>query len=193
MQTTSHELINDLLARVGKAADTVSNFRKLSKEEMNARKTASDWSLLECIEHLNIYGNFYLAEIESRLLANKRMPASADFKSGIIGNYFANLVQVKKGKLKKMKTPGVMDPLHTELSITTIERFLKQLDMLRSLLEQAKQTDLVKVKTSISLTKLIRLRLGDTFRFLVYHIERHVLQAQRTQADVKVSSTGTVT
>ena len=53
--------------------------------------------------------------------------------------------------------------------------------MLHALLEQAKQVDLVKVKTAISLTKLIRLRLGDTFRFLVTHIERHVLQAQLTQ------------
>lgn len=54
--------------------------------------------------------------------------------------------------------------------------------MLRYLLELAKNADLVKVKTSISLTKLIKLRLGDTFRFLVNHIERHVLQAQQTQA-----------
>jgi len=181
MQMNSHELINDLQARVTKAAERVSKFRSLSNEQLNSRKTATDWSLLECLEHLNIYGNFYLPEIENQLLIHKGTPASTIFKSGIIGNYFVNLMQVKKGQQKKMKTLEAMNPINAELSITTIERFLKQLEMLHGLLEQAKNTDLVKVKTAISLTKLIRLRLGDTFRFLVTHIERHVLQAQLTQ------------
>jgi len=188
MQTKSTELINDLLSRVDKAGKTVQGFKALSTEALNARKSTTGWSLLECIEHLNFYGNFYLPEIESQLLANKGRPASAVFKSGIIGNYFANLMQVKNGQLKKMKTPKVMNPIHSELSITTIERFLKQLEMLRHLLEEAKHTDLVNVKTAISLTKLIRLRLGDTFRFVVYHIERHILQAQDTQVGLKTGS-----
>jgi len=187
MQTTSNGLINDLLARLDKAGATVRSFRELSNGEMNARQMAGSWSLLGCIEHLNLYGNFYLAEIEKQLLENKGLPASPVFKSGLIGNYFANLVQLKNGRLKKMKTPSAMNPAHSALSVTTIERFLKQLDMLRSLLEQARHTDLVKVKTSIALTRLIRLRLGDTFRFLVYHIERHVWQAQQTQASLQAA------
>lgn len=125
MQTTSQELINDLQERVVKVAEIVSKFRTLSIEQLNFRKSAKDWSLLECIEHLNIYGNFYLPEIESRLLANKGMPVSPIFKSGIIGNYFAKLVQVKKGKQRKMKTLAITNPINAELSITTIERFLK--------------------------------------------------------------------
>jgi len=47
------------------------------------------------------------------------------------------------------------------------------------LLIQAKAINLVKAKTPVSLTRLLKLRLGDTLRFLVYHIERHVLQAER--------------
>ena len=97
MQMNSHELINDLQKRVTKAAEIVSKFRSLSKEQLNARKTATDWSLLECLEHLNIYGNFYLPEIEHQLLIHKGIPPSTIFKSGIIGNYFTNLVQAKKG------------------------------------------------------------------------------------------------
>jgi hypothetical protein len=43
---------------------------------------------------------------------------------------------------------------------------------------KAQKVDLTKVKTAISLSKFIKLRLGDTLRFLVYHNERHILQAQ---------------
>ena len=36
-----------------------------------------------------------------------------------------------------------------------------------------------KTKTAISISKLIKLRLGDTFRVLIYHNERHIKQAER--------------
>ncbi|MGB3549023.1 MAG: hypothetical protein WBA17_18760 [Saprospiraceae bacterium] len=36
-----------------------------------------------------------------------------------------------------------------------------------------------RTKTAVSITKLIRLRLGDTLRVVVYHNQRHVAQALR--------------
>jgi len=81
-----------------------------------------------------------------------------------------------------MKTPIDKNPLGSQLSVTTIDRFLKQQEMLRSLLERARHIDLTKTKVPISLTKFIRLRLGDTFRFFVYHIERHIRQAENVLA-----------
>jgi hypothetical protein len=78
-----------------------------------------------------------------------------------------------------MSAQKEMNPLNCDLTITTIDRFLKQQQHLESLLTQAKAIDLVKAKTPVSLTRLLKLRLGDTLRFLVYHIERHVLQAER--------------
>ncbi|MFM7022373.1 MAG: hypothetical protein ACKOXB_05295 [Flavobacteriales bacterium] len=47
------------------------------------------------------------------------------------------------------------------------------------LLEAAGKVDLKKVKTSVSISKFIRLRLGDTFRFVIYHNQRHIAQAQK--------------
>jgi hypothetical protein len=65
------------------------------------------------------------------------------------------------------------------LSITTLDRFLKQQELLKALLQQALEADITKIKTAISLSKFIKLRLGDTFRFYVYHIERHIAQAEK--------------
>jgi hypothetical protein len=131
---------------------------------------------------LNLYGNFYLPEIEQQILAQKNITQSTVFRSGLIGNYFANLMQVKDGKVKKMKSPKDKNPCNSVLATTTLDRFLKQQERLITLLVQAQNIDLTKTKTAISLTPLIRLRLGDTFRFLIYHIERHVLQAERVHA-----------
>ena len=39
--------------------------------------------------------------------------------------------------------------------------------------------DLNKTKTAISISKLIKLKIGDTFRVVVYHNERHLIQAEK--------------
>ena len=43
----------------------------------------------------------------------------------------------------------------------------------------SKNVNLDKIKTAISISKLIRLKLGDTFRVLIYHNERHIKQAEK--------------
>ncbi len=179
MQIDTNLLIEELLGITEKCSNTAKKFKELNTYQLNLKKSPAEWSILECIEHLNLYGDFYLPEIEKQILAHKSNKQPAIFESGIIGNYFANLIKVKDGYVNKMKTIKDKNPSGSELTITTIDRFLKQQELLKSLLIQAKTVDLRKTKTSISLTKFIKLRLGDTFRFLVYHIERHILQAER--------------
>ena len=141
------------------------------------------------MEHLNLYGDYYLPEIQKQMLSSTPSAGPGVFKSGWLGNYFANLMKAVPGTMKKMKSPKDKNPVNAKLTITTIDRFLKQQEMLKSLLLQASGCDLVKTKTAISLSRFVRLRLGDTLRFFVYHIERHVMQAQRL---VTAGNAGTV-
>lgn len=181
MRQDSNELINDLLALTEKSTDIARTFKDLTSEQLNFRKSAEQWSILQCLEHLNLYGDFYLPEIEKQILAQPQTTVQTIFKSGLIGNYFANLMKAQDGKLRKMKSPKDKVPSQSGLTVTTIDRFLKQQERLKALLHQARKTDLARTKVPISLTRFIRLRLGDTFRFFVYHIERHVLQAERVK------------
>ncbi len=179
MKIESSLLIDELQALTEKSSGQVQKFKSLTDVQLNFKPNPQAWSILECIEHLNLYGDYYLPEIERQILAAVGKPASPVFKTGWLGNYFAGLMQVQDGKMKRMKSPKDKVPSHSELSRTTIDRFLKQQELLKSLLQQSKAVDLQRTKTAISLTKLLRLRLGDTFRFFIYHIERHVLQAER--------------
>lgn len=184
MKTTTNILTTDLLARIDSVIDRAKRLRESGIEKLNAKKAPAQWSALECIEHLNLYGDFYLPEIEKQLDSASKAPANAVFKSGVIGNYFAGLMQKnKKGKLKKMKAPKDKTPAVSVLTLVTIERFLKQAEKLKQLMTRAALVDLTKTKTAISLTKLIRLRLGDTLRFVVYHMERHLDQAERAVSE----------
>jgi hypothetical protein len=179
MQTDNNTLIEELLTLIERATEAAKKFKELPETELNFKEDPQRWSILECIEHLNRYGEFYLPEIERSMLKPSAPQAGSVYKSGLLGNYFAKLMKVKDGKLWKMKTPADKNPVGSQLSITTIDRFLKQQEMLKSLLNQARTSDLTRTKVPISLTKLVKLRLGDTFRFFVYHIERHILQAEK--------------
>ncbi len=178
MQIENNTLIDELTAITLNALNTAKIVKTLDPLQLNAKVNPKQWSVLECIEHLNLYGDFYLPEIEHAILSQKPADKILLFRSGLLGNYFAGLMQAKNGTMKKMKSPPDKNPAKTILSVTTIDRFIKQLERLTSLLEQARNIDLTKTKTAISLTKYIRLRLGDTLRFFVYHIDRHMLQAE---------------
>lgn len=186
MLIENNVLIDDLLRRTEKSTAKVREFELLPIDQLQF-KTEGRWSILECLEHLNLYGDYYLVEIEKQIIAHQHKPASTIFKSGMLGNYFANLMEVKNGKVTKMKAPKDKNPVNRDLSRATISRFLKQQDQLISLLNQCRKIDLTKTKTALSLTRLIKLRLGDTLRFYTYHIERHVWQAERAWEEQKSS------
>ena len=182
MQIENNQLIDELLERMKKCTRMVKRYEALSVRQLQF-KNGDRWSILECLEHLNLYGDFYLVEIEKQIVTNPRRNTATKFKSGILGNYFANLMEVREGKITKMKSPKDKNPSNKDLSITTINRFLKQQEQLVNLLNQCRSIDLTRTKAAISLTKLVKLRLGDTLRFFCYHIERHVMQAERALAE----------
>jgi len=149
--------------------------------ELNKRLTNESWSVLECFEHLNLYGNFYLPEIKNRI-ETSTTKANTEFKSGWLGNYFAQSM-LPKDKLNKMKTFKSMNPIRSNLSKNTIKVFIDQQKQLLDLLTTSKTVNLNEVKTSISITPFIKLKLGDTFRVLIYHNKRHIVQAEKVLAN----------
>lgn len=177
MKMKNAELIDDLIEITNRNIQQAHAFQKLVDEQLNYKNDPTSWSILECIEHLNYYGEFYLPEIDKQLKLSKHKNGS-EYKPGWLGNYFANSMKPKE-KLKKMKTFKEMNPINSKLTTATIDKFLEQQHILLDLLEKARTIHLGKTKTAISISKMIRLKLGDTLRFFTYHNERHIVQAQK--------------
>jgi hypothetical protein len=173
----SKTLLNELIERTQRHMNEVQAFKELTKAQLNYKADAESWSVLECMEHLNRYGDYYLPEIRRRL-DQSRHSRSSTFKTGLLGNYFAKSM-LPKEKLNKMKTFQSMNPNNSKLDRSVLDKFLHQQETMLDLLNRAKEADLTKVKTSISISKLIKLRLGDTFRVVIYHNLRHIVQAKR--------------
>ena len=184
MKINNHDLLDELLAITEEVITQAKTFEQQQAETLNHRPQPASWNALECLEHLNLYGAFYLKEIEQQL-AFKRLGNSTVFKPGLLGNYFVSLVNTNRGVVKKMKSPHNMMPVQTGADNQVVSTFIAQQQQLRKLLLACYTVDLQKNRTAISLTRFIRLRLGDTLRFVVYHNRRHTLQAQRAIRDLK--------
>lgn len=178
MTISTENLINELIDLTHEHLVFAESLLLKTDAELNKRLTNESWSTLECLEHLNLYGNFYLPEIKDRIQRSTTTKATTEFKSGWLGNYFAQSM-LPKEKLNKMKAFKSMNPFHSNLSKTTVTVFIDQQNQLLDLLNASRNVNLNKIKTSISITTLIKLKLGDTFRFLIYHNKRHIVQAQK--------------
>jgi len=177
MKFIAEKLIEDLIAEFQVNIKRVDLLSQLPLEKLNYKSSPEKWSILECLEHLNLYGDFYVPAIEKSIQENK-LKTDDYFKSGVLGNYFVKSMK-PKAKLNKMKTFSANNPAGSNLDLNVIERFNKQQHAFLKSLELAKAINLTQTKTPISVSKIVKFRLGDTFRFISAHNDRHILQAEK--------------
>jgi len=115
----------------------------------------------------------------------KRYEATDDFKAGILGNYFYQMMLPKESKAKKMSAPKAHQPVADLDADKVVSEFIDQQERLLVLLEKARKINLEKARVPISIARFIKLKLGDVFMFLIAHNYRHVLQAERAAPSLK--------
>ncbi|CAM1372728.1 DinB family protein [Tenacibaculum xiamenense] len=171
------ELLNELVVLTSSHIEFVTQLSNENKESLQYKLNDKSWSAVECIEHLNLYAQFYNKEIAYRI-ETSNYPTSDVFKSGKFGNRFA-MDMLPGEKMKKMNTFKSKNPVYSKLNAENVlSEFLRLQKELLGLLEKARAKNLTKTKTSITLP-LLKFRLGDTFRFVIYHNERHIVQAKK--------------
>ena len=173
----TEKLISDLIELTKTHINLTQTLKKKTTEELNWKESPEKWSVLECIEHLNRYGDFYIPEIE-KTIANSKYKFDIKFKSGVLGNYFAQSM-LSKEKLNKMNTFKDKNPLNSKFTPIVIDVFINQQLKFIDLLNKSKKVNLTKEKVKITFTKWIRLRLGDTLKFVIYHNCTHLFQIEK--------------
>lgn len=183
MALTTKGLLQNLIETTRSNLNSAEQLKTQNIESLNWKHNSESWSALECIEHLNRYGEFYIPELTNKIRASKYKPSEI-FKSSWLGNYFSKSVSYQED-LNKMKTFKSMNPLNSKLNILTLDKFIGQQHQILELLNQSKNVNLDKTKTAISISTFIKLRLGDTLRVLIFHNERHLKQAEKAIANFK--------
>lgn len=178
MKAKNQDLITNLVKRTQEVLNQAQELLNQTEENLNKKKDAESWSALECIEHLNRYGDFYLPEVKRQITGAPAVNETTVFKAGLLGNYFAKGM-LPKENLNKMKTFKVMNASGSVLDTEVLHKFIQQQHQWLDLLTSCRTVNMTKVKTAISISKFIKLRLGDTLRVVIYHNQRHLLQALR--------------
>lgn len=183
---TTQSLLQDLHNDIAALQQiTEQEFRPLTETQLLRAPTPDQWSIAQCLEHLNSYGLYYLPRMEKAILAGEQQHswAKETFRSGWLGNYFAESMRPgTDGSIRlKMKAVKNHTPQQQLDATSVLSEFLRQQAQLLQLLNRAHRVDIGQLRIPISIGRWIRLSLGDTFRFLIAHEQRHVLQAQRVR------------
>lgn len=176
------KLIHSLIEQTRQILNQIEKLKSYDLNILTWKENPTSWCILECLEHLNLYGDFYIPQIEEKI-QNSHTKNDLEFKSGFLGNYFAKSM-LPKGKLNKMKTFKDKNPLNAQLDKQVIDRCINQQIKLLNLLNLSRKVSLNKVSIPTSISSLIKLKLGDTFQFLINHIIRHMKQIDNIQAEM---------
>ncbi len=181
----STELLDQLQSDVRHLLVIVNHLRSEDPQHLMEQPAPGEWTVVQVIEHLNSYARYYLPAIAKSLSENR--PAVEYFKPGWLGNYFTRLLQpTAEGVLKsKMKSPKDHRPAAFLDAMPVFDTFISDQHQLLDLLEQAKLKNIGRIRTPVSLSPFIRLKVGDTFRFLIAHEQRHFIQIRKVLATVK--------
>lgn len=176
MTIPTADLLQSLTAHTQRFVHRAQALRHADMDTLTQRPNPDAWNALECLEHLNLYGDHYLPAMAQQM-EQSTTPPSPSFKAGLLGNYMTESMR-PKSQLNKMKTFADKNPMRQLLDKTVIDRFLTQQTQMLALLARAHHVNLnaVKVKTTLP---LLRFNLGDTFRFVIEHNARHFEQLER--------------
>lgn len=143
------------------------------------------WSAAQVIEHLNSYGRYYLPLLQ-RGLDKARPTTKNEYKPGWLGEYFTNSMLPKEGVVNnKMKAFKNHRPLPDIDSKKVLDEFLEQEKWLLSLLAKSRNIDIARIRIPVSIAPVIKIKAGDTFRFVIAHHQRHFVQVENTLLKVK--------
>lgn len=181
----SHFLLENLQADV-RTIITKAGRLQADYDILTEQPSLGKWSVAQVLEHLNMYARYYITAIESKLHFHNTTP-DATFKPGPLGNYFTKLMQPDSNNKvkKKMKAHRLALPALQPDAKAMMEEFIEHQHHLLNLLQIAASANLGTIRIPTFLSKFINLKLGDMFRFLIAHQQRHFVQIEDIIKEVR--------
>lgn len=152
----------------------------LSTAQLTWKKDSVSWSIQEILAHLNEYALYYNEVISRRIDKTRFREPRQTFISSPLGRSAWSSMKLGNARnvKRKLRSPRQYNPtLNKEIILeNSVANFIQHQKELIGIVQKAANVSLRKVRIPISISKLIRLRLGDALMFVIYHNERHVQQ-----------------
>jgi len=173
------KLLQKFLSEAPLLIDTANKqFSGLSEKQFNWKPSEERWSIGECLEHLVVTHKLYNSKIKNlQPLFDNSGGASFNFKHTFSGRMI--LKYVDPNSTSRTKTFKVFKPSMRQVNSSIIRSFCEEVETIVSFAEKLHGVDLIKMKITSPVTKLLRMNIGDALLINLYHDKRHLNQAEK--------------
>jgi hypothetical protein len=194
MATASAPLIDELdgyRKQFEQSKETFSGLvNGLTDDDFNWRPVDDRWSMAECIDHLIMVGTLMNRNIDEGIEKGHAngWHSEGPFKYGWLGNKFVEAAGASpKARKRKFKAPRIYTPTSNHSISRLHDAFYELQDAFLVRIERANGLDLARIKVPSPVTSLLKLSLGQWFKLLATHQERHLIQADEVRSQLKPS------
>ena len=191
MKINTEIFIEELTKDLSSVIDTVhQQIEGLDDDSLNRLEAPKKWSMLQCIAHMSIAHQVYVVNMSKALGKAVKGNSSDTFQSHWKGDMFTKMMKPKendeiKGKMKTFKSMEPEQRLDTSQTIATFDKVHNDL---LGLLKDSADYNLNSIKVPTAMGPMVKLRLGDAFRFIIAHAQRHTLQLKRIHQSIQVAA-----
>lgn len=154
-------------------------FGALSPEQINWKRSADEWSVGQCLEHLILTNRPYFPLIES--IRAGRQKRKLWERVPLLPGLFGKLVldAVKPESARKVKARPAFMPAASEVNGQIVSQFASHQDELVRLMKTTEGLPLEKIIITSPVASIVTYSLLDGYRIIVTHERRHFKQAER--------------
>ena len=157
----------------------------LSEAQLNWQPGAGAWSVAQCLGHLGQMNSVLTAALRSAVRQadkNSVMPRQP-IQPGWFGRWF--IQQMEAPPRRKMKTPRQGVPEAHKSGEEILRAFIAAHDELRSLVHEARDLDLNRIRFRNLFIGLLRYTVGTALLVIGAHDRRHLWQARQVRTAMK--------
>ncbi len=155
-----------------------SEFGSLSGEDLNWKPGEDNWSIAQIIEHIITTNKTYFPIFSQLSEGTFKTPllGKLPFMPSLLGNLILN--SVKPETKRKMKTLAIWEPSRSFISGDIVVRFVSHQQQLIQKIESINSMFGKNIVIHSPPNKFIVYTLDKAIQILVYHEERHLIQAR---------------
>jgi hypothetical protein len=151
---------------------------RLTPEQLNWKSDARSWSVGQCLEHLCLSNEVYVAPL-SEALANAPKGAAETITPGWFGRWFIRAYIDPATQKKRARAPRKASPAGSRFDRAIVQRFTASNDALRAMMVRAREIDVNRVRFRNPYVPVIRFTIGTGLLIVARHNHRHLGQAER--------------
>jgi hypothetical protein len=175
-----HEEIQSLLDQLASAtSDAAALVAGLSESDAGTRLTPASWCITQCINHLALTNNFYLASMQTAAVSGRnrgrlrRRPALA----GFFGRWFAAKIEPPIKPSFRIKTIPKLQPDPTVSLAEAIASFTSSQQAIQQFIRDFADLDLATIRYSNPIVPGANFSLASGLNIILAHERRHLWQA----------------